>query len=131
LEQENDAKRMSVADAIGFYPTGDQTNIELIVGTSDKLESDAATDSDLKLTVQLNSDAFKRALDRKAVWEKTATIIFCGETARRTSRISDAGRRANPQTGLRGLSARFWLGPISGSHQGQRPQRPHRTEASL
>jgi hypothetical protein len=31
----------------------------------------------------------------------------------------------------RGKSACLWLGPISGSHQGQRPQRLHRLEASL
>jgi hypothetical protein len=54
-QQEDDSKRMSVADAIGFYPTGEP---KLICGTNGALESDAATLSDLKLTVLLNSDLY-------------------------------------------------------------------------
>src|SRR3954469_5501273 len=34
-------------------------------------------------------------------------------------------RSENPLGATRGKSACFWLGPISGSHQGQQPQRLH------
>src|ERR1700724_1966631 len=34
-------------------------------------------------------------------------------------------RSENPRSATRGKNACFWLGPISGSHQGQRPERPH------
>jgi len=34
-------------------------------------------------------------------------------------------RSENPRCATRGKSACFWLGPISGSHQGQQPQRLH------
>ena len=40
-------------------------------------------------------------------------------------------RSENPFWATRYLSACFWLGPISGSHQGQRPQRLHRAQAIL
>jgi hypothetical protein len=39
-------------------------------------------------------------------------------------------RSENPSGPPRRKSACFWLGPISGSHQGQRPQRPHRDGGS-
>src|SRR5262249_39230781 len=34
-------------------------------------------------------------------------------------------RSENPRSATRGKNACFWLGPISGSHQGQQPQRLH------
>jgi len=34
-------------------------------------------------------------------------------------------RSENPRCATRGKSARNWLGPISGSHQGPQPQRLH------
>jgi hypothetical protein len=34
-------------------------------------------------------------------------------------------RSENPMSATRGKSACFWLGPISGSHQGQQPKRLH------
>src|SRR5213078_1268735 len=34
-------------------------------------------------------------------------------------------RSENPRCATRGKSACFWLGPISGSHQGPQPQRLH------
>src|SRR6516164_1952333 len=34
-------------------------------------------------------------------------------------------RSENPRCATRGKSACFWLGPISGSHQGQQPERLH------
>src|SRR6516165_9825258 len=34
-------------------------------------------------------------------------------------------RSENPRCATRGKSAYFWLGPISGSHQGPQPQRLH------
>src|SRR3974390_961562 len=34
-------------------------------------------------------------------------------------------RSENPGSATRGKNACFWLGPISGSHQGQQPQRLH------
>src|SRR5437763_15427118 len=34
-------------------------------------------------------------------------------------------RSENPLGATRGKSACFWLGPISGAHQGQQPQRLH------
>src|SRR6516164_988357 len=34
-------------------------------------------------------------------------------------------RSENPGSATRGKNACFWLGPISGSHQGQRPKRLH------
>jgi len=34
-------------------------------------------------------------------------------------------RSENPRCATRGKNACLWLGPISGSHQGPRPQRPH------
>src|SRR6516165_7344414 len=40
-------------------------------------------------------------------------------------------RSENPFWATRYLSACFWLRPISGSHQGQRPQRLHRAQAIL
>ena len=39
-------------------------------------------------------------------------------------------RSDNPSGPTRYLSACYCLGPISGSHQGQRPQRPHRDEGT-
>jgi hypothetical protein len=39
-------------------------------------------------------------------------------------------RSGNPRSATRGKNACFCLGPISGSHQGQRPKRLHPTEAS-
>ena len=39
-------------------------------------------------------------------------------------------RSDNPSGPTRYLSARYCLGPISGSHQGQRPQWPHRDEGT-
>jgi len=69
-QQENDNNEMSVADAIGFYPSDEDANtVDLIFGTNGSLESDAAATSDLKLTVLLNSDQFRAALDRKSAWQ--------------------------------------------------------------
>jgi hypothetical protein len=67
-QREDDLKKMSTADAIGFYPTGEPKDIEVIFGTSGGLETDFATMADLKLTVLLNSDLYTVALDRKAKW---------------------------------------------------------------
>src|SRR5215471_18640745 len=39
-------------------------------------------------------------------------------------------RSENPRWATRGKSACFWLGPISGSHQGQQPQRLHRNRGN-
>jgi hypothetical protein len=75
-QQEDDSKRMSVPDAIGFYPTSDPGNLKLIFGTNGALETDAATTSDLKLTVLLNSDLYQRALARKASWAANGTYAF-------------------------------------------------------
>src|SRR5436189_6472279 len=44
----------------------------------------------------------------------------------KTSMRNGRDRRSeNPLGATRGKSACFWLGPISGSHQGQQPQRLH------
>jgi hypothetical protein len=75
-EHEDDARNMSVAEAIGFYPKGDPSNFELIFGTAGGLEDDWNTVADVKLIVQVNSDLFQRALDAKHAWEGDGTYEF-------------------------------------------------------
>ena len=75
-EHEDDARKMSVAEAIGFYPKGDPSNFELIFGTAGGLEDDWSTVADLKLIVQANSDVFQRGLDAKHAWEGDGTYKF-------------------------------------------------------
>jgi hypothetical protein len=68
-QREDDAKKMSIADAIGFYPAGEPKTVTLIFGTKGELETDIATPKDLKLTVLLNADLYQRALDQKSKWQ--------------------------------------------------------------
>ena len=57
---------------------------------------------------------------------KTGRIHGCTRTASAKRQIPLAPRAPSIHGPTRDLSACYCLGPISGSHQGQRPQRPHR-----
>src|SRR6516165_10656734 len=66
-------------------------------------------------------------------WENEAAYVRSRTAGVMTTLMRNGRdrRSENPSGPTRYLSACYWLGPISGSHQGQRPQRPHRTEVSL
>ncbi len=70
----------------------------------------------------------RSGLIRSRQWEDEVASVR-SRTARvmTTSMRNGRDRRSdNPSGPTRDLSACYCLGPISGSHQGQRPQRPHR-----
>ncbi len=110
-QREDDSKRMSVADAIGFYPVGEPKDIEVLFGTAGGLETDVNTRADLKLTVLLNSDLYRAALDRKAMWMANGRYRFLwrnctthvAEIARSISLNSSKGTWETPQSYLKDL----------------------------
>jgi hypothetical protein len=75
-QQEDDAKHMSIADAIGFYPSGDPGTFNVIFGTPGALETDAGSIASRKFTVLLNRDQYLQALERKSAWQQNGRYKF-------------------------------------------------------
>ncbi len=69
-QREDDENAMSTSDAIGFYPSGDPGNLDMIFGTPGGPDTDVATFANVELTVLVNEDLYTLALARKTDWSK-------------------------------------------------------------
>jgi hypothetical protein len=110
-QREDDAKRMSVAEAIGFYPTGEPKTFTLIFGTAGELETDISTPADLKLAVLLNNDLYQRALEQKNKWQTNGKyralwnncVTHVADIAHSIGLVSSDGKWETPQAYVRDL----------------------------
>jgi hypothetical protein len=105
-QSEDDAKQMSLSEAIGFYPTGDPAMLSVIFGTAGDLQSDFGKDADLKMTVLLNLDLYQRALHTKRTWQTDGRYSFLWSNC--VDHVSDIAKSISLSTSLTG-----WITPQS------------------
>ncbi len=110
-QREDKFKKMSIAEAIGFYPAGEPKTVNVIFGTRGELEDDINTPKDLSLTVLLNSDLYEDALKRKAEWRANGRYSFLwhnctihvADIARGIGLISSSGKWETPMSYVQDL----------------------------
>jgi hypothetical protein len=78
-QREDDQKKMSVADAVGFRAVGEPNKVQLVFGVPGYLQINGEANEigpEAKFTVLVNSDAYQKALDRKAEWQQESSDYF-------------------------------------------------------
>jgi len=111
-EHGDDAKQMTVADAVGFQAAKqDATKIKKVLGLPGALLSDAGIPVDTKLTVLVNSDLYQLALDQKLQWGQAPyegfwqnCVVHVADIAKAIGLDTGDGKWTKPQDYVKDLS---------------------------